>query len=181
MIFGFLTFALVNVADVHAREHKAAHVESATTDSSPTMSGDHSLGVGLTTIGTSLSTGWSAAPSVMFDLSATDAIQAYLSIPTTSGNFNFLVGGLYKHTLSESQGTGIHIGGGAGVGTLAGNFTFKADGIFGFHFPLTGNRHLVADVDAGPSFILVSSTPTISSFSIAGFSPLLGLSLHYFF
>lgn len=122
------------------------------------------------------------AVSVYLKLDTKNAIQGFFSVPTTSP-FEFMVGGYFKHTLSESQNAGFHVGGGAGLGvlpsaTIGTGFAFMLQPIAGVHFNFSDIPHVMFSIDGGPTFSVVDGN---ANFAIGGISSLLGLSIVYLF
>jgi hypothetical protein len=135
---------------------------------------EHDFGLGLASFGAGLAA--STAISAWIPINHTMGVQAYLSIPTTSGNFNFYTGGAYKYTLSGNATTGFHIGGDLLLGATGGEFSLLGGGLMGVHF--SPSQSIVFAVDGGPQVSLVASK---ADFLMSGFSGLLGASLIYFF
>jgi len=135
---------------------------------------EHDFGLGFASFGagafsTSAITAW-------IPINATMGVQTYLSIPTTSGNFNFYAGGAYKATVHGNAHTGLHIGGDILLGANGGEFTLLAGGLMGIHY--TPVPSIVFALDGGPQVSLVASK---ADFLLSGLSGLLGANLIYFF
>lgn len=135
---------------------------------------EHDFGLGLASFGAGGAA--STAISAWIPLNHTMGIQTYLSIPTTSGNFNFYAGGAYKYTLSGTASSGFHVGGDLLLGAAGGEFTLLGGGLMGLHF--SPSHSFVLALDGGPQVSLVASK---ADFLLSGFSGLLGASLIYFF
>ncbi|MCM2277055.1 MAG: hypothetical protein NDJ89_03150 [Oligoflexia bacterium] len=145
-------------------------------------------------------TGASSSLVALIRFDEKDAIQAYLSLPSTSP-FTFSVGGIYKHTVTETpQGAGLHLGGGLSLGTfsktgVAGidvsdlisaaggtgigsstGFALRLSGVAGLHFPLAVASKVMVHLDGGPTFSLLDGN---AGFEIGAHSMLLGVSVVY--
>jgi hypothetical protein len=125
----------------------------------------------------------------LIELSHLDSIQVFFSIPTTNVSFNFDALGMYKRTIFDDGNYGIHVGAGFGLGVLnpaalglaasTSNVILNFTGVAGFHFEVPGAPQIKIHLDAGPSFTLLTTTPSINSFQIGALSPALGLSVLY--
>jgi hypothetical protein len=135
---------------------------------------EHDFGLGLASFGAGVAA--SSAISAWIPINHTMGVQTYLSIPTTSGNFNFYAGGAYKYTISGSAHQGFHIGGDIILGAAGGEFTLLTGGLMGLHF--SPSSSVLFAVDGGPQVSLVASK---ADFLMSGLSGLLGASLIYFF
>lgn len=132
------------------------------------------MGLGLASIGTiggtsSMISGW-------IPLSATAALQPYLGIPSTTGNFNFLAGSALKVNVAGTSAAGFHIGGDVLLGSISGNFTAIFGGLMGVHFNVAPSVMIAAD--GGPQLAISSGS---TDFSLGGFSGILGASIMYLF
>ncbi|MEO5968805.1 MAG: hypothetical protein ABIQ95_02670 [Bdellovibrionia bacterium] len=87
--------------------------------------------------------------------------------------------------MSGNQAAGFHVGGGIGIGNVAtfntSNLGFGLNLLGGFHFEVPGASHVMVSFDGGPSFNLIASTPSSTSFQVSAFSPALGASIIYIF
>jgi hypothetical protein len=148
---------------------------SLTTHAAPRAgSPEHDFGLGFASFGAGLVA--TSAISAWIPINHTTGVQTYLSIPTTSGNFNFYAGGAYKATLEGTAQTGFHIGGDLLFGATAGEFTLLAGGLMGIHY--TPAPALLFAFDGGPQISMIKSQ---ADFSMGGLSGILGASLIYFF
>ncbi|NBU21990.1 hypothetical protein EBS43_11375 [bacterium] len=125
----------------------------------------------------------------LIELSKTDSIQAFFTIPTTSA-FNIDALGMYKKTIIDDGTYGLHVGAGFGLGIyndggaiLLGqsnsNLVLNFVGVAGIHFEVPGAPHLKIHLDGGPSISIINSSPSQTSFHLGGLSPALGLSVLY--
>jgi hypothetical protein len=131
-----------------------------------------------------------AAITGIYNLSNLDQIQGFFSIPQTSP-FNVTFGSLYKRTISQYKGAGFHVGGGFGLGNYntttyndqsASSFTLGISAIGGFHFEMPGVNHILVQLDGGPFFTLVNTSPNAkTNFQVGALSPALGASVLYVF
>lgn len=131
--------------------------------------------------------GSTAAITGMIQLTPVDTFQAFFTIPSTSP-FEIGGAGLYKRTIASSKGAGFHVGGGLGLGSISGKaaggnfFSMNLSVIGGFHFELPGIPHVVAHLDGGPAFSLVTTDPsTTTNFQVGALSAALGASIVYLF
>ena len=128
--------------------------------------------------------GADSALAAWCEVSPGNAIQGYFSVMHTTPRGAFGVGGIFKHTLVESQNAGLHIGGGLGIASVDNKTaTGSAMGLFlngvaGIHIELPSIPHVRIEFDGGPSFVSVDGN---SNFQIASVSPLLGITVLYMF
>ena len=122
----------------------------------------------VSTLGTSL--------SGLIAFSRDFTVQAYLTMGSTSP-FTFGAGGIAKYTVSGSNYSGFHVGGGVVLGTT-GVFFASIPFVAGAHFAIPSLRNLMFSFDAGPRILIQNSTV---NFSIDSLSSVLGLSVHYMF
>ncbi|MBU6154381.1 MAG: hypothetical protein KGP28_08790 [Bdellovibrionales bacterium] len=148
----------------------ADHTKGSPASGSP----EHDFGLGFASFGAGVLA--STAISAWIPINHNMGVQTYLSIPTTSGNFNFYAGGAYKYTISGTAHSGFHIGGDILLGATAGEFTLLGGGLIGLHF--SPAQSVVFSVDGGPQVSLVASK---ADFLLSGLSGILGASLIYFF
>jgi len=121
--------------------------------------------------------------SALLGMSEKLAIQMHTGIFSTSP-FTFSLGGTVKFNAVGTAEKGFHIGGGFGLGLASATvaavpdskFYFNFHGVVGLHFTVLD--HIYFSFDGGPSVTVFNST---TSFSLAGFSPLLGTSILYKF
>jgi hypothetical protein len=136
------------------------------------------MGLGLTTLNM---IGTSPAFSAWMELNPSDSVQGFVGIPSTSP-FQFGVGGGYRHIISGTQATGLHVGGGLNFGTIQQRanepFFFAISALAGLHFGLPNLKEIGASLDGGANFTVIDGN---FNFSLTGLSPSLGLSIHYFF
>ncbi len=116
-----------------------------------------------------------------FEVGPKGSVQVFFTIPTTAP-FSIAVGGLYKHTVLEGQGGGLHLGGGFGFGSInlgtGANFGVDIAGIAGFHFGVPGAPRIQVNLDGGVSLQIINNS---TNFAMAPLSPALGASVIYFF
>jgi hypothetical protein len=163
------------VTTEHLETHQAAEERYST----------HALSYSLGVSSISPAGGGNGALTGFINFTNLDAVQLFLAIPGTTGGFSFGVGGLYKHTLWGNSSHGLHVGGGAGLGTVAGNFAMNLDAIAGVHYTLP-NTTVSFHFDGGAVFSLVSAGGTTgggttTNFSIGALSNILGASVVYGF
>lgn len=116
-----------------------------------------------------------------------DAIQAFVAIPGTVQTFQFGVGALFKHTVFQAANSGVHLGGGLGLGTN-GEFSANILGVVGLHYAI-GGSNIVLHVDGGPVFTIQKvkgggtdgGSSSQTSFGVGALSSLIGASLVYMF
>ena len=130
-------------------------------------------------------------------LTNVDMIQLLAGITGTTGGFGFGVGGLYKRTVIGNQSAGFHLGGGFGIGTVAGaggavngsstSFAMSIAAVIGAHFEIPGTQ-IALHFDGGPDFTLVSVSGTngigggtTTNFAMGPLSSLLGATVVYAF
>ena len=154
-------------------------------------SGSTTFGLGVSSI-TAVSSGGSITGIIAF--TPLDLVQVLVSIPSTTGSFQFGVGGIYKRTVAGNQGAGFHIGGGAGLGMVStaaaqSDFGMNIFGVLGVHYA-PGGSNIVFHLDGGPQFNLqkvstgtgaAATSTTNTSFSMNQLSSLLGASVVYMF
>jgi hypothetical protein len=152
-------------------------------DTASEASSDYVYGVGfatanhLTFTDTSV-TGW-------LELGDGNAIQAFAALGGVDP-FAFGIGGLFKRTVIGTQASGVHFGGGVGIGTTAGggtssansNFTFALSGVAGFHFIVPNTERILINLDGGPTMTIVDDDV---DFTVGALSPVLGLSVLFLF
>jgi hypothetical protein len=144
--------------------------------------GKKSWGVGIQTTQAGLLPGGGvAAPSVWINMGPRAAIQGYFAV-TGSSPFVFGMGANYKRLWHGTWKSGLHYGGGLGIGTTAAgtstNFTLNLTGVVGIHFKLSNPSNIMFNFDAGPAMRILSGS---NNFSISGYSGFAGLSIHYLF
>ncbi len=112
--------------------------------------------------------------------SGRDWIQAFLTVPSTRGGFQFGAGGAYKFTIAGNQRAGFHVGPALVLGTVSvlgqSKFAFSLGGAVGAHYTLV--ERLILSVDGGPMISVVDGDV---NFRLSPFGEFLGLSLHYLF
>jgi hypothetical protein len=145
-------------------------------------------GVGIAAVERLTGTTTALTGSVQF--SQDDLFQAFFGIGGTNGAFQFGIAGLYKHTVTEAESVGFHVGGGFGVANVVSSVTvgattvssdkmaFALTAIGGIHFSLPQVSRLKFSVDAGP---ILTISDNVTDFSIQALSPALGLSVIYQF
>jgi hypothetical protein len=187
LIFGFIglvTFNLINPAQAatmarvktdRIESRQAAPGYSSTQTYTGSVMSTNRDGVGLAS-GLGVTFGFPALTG-MFEVGPKGAIQVLLGIPATSP-FSIGVGGLYKHTVHEGQGGGLHLGGGLGLGSVAGAFSFAISGVGGFHFGVPGAPRIHVNLDGGITLTVINNATNVA---IAPLSPALGVSVIYFF
>lgn len=162
----------------------APMTDTVTSTQSAASTGEYGLGMGLSTARnltfteTAL-TGW-------MDLGDGNAIQAFAALGGIDP-FVFGVGGLFKRTVLGSEQSGLHLGGGLGIGTVAGvgatggatsNFAFALNGIAGFHFIVPNTERMLISLDGGPAMTIIDDNIDVTMGAIGS---LLGLSVIYLF
>jgi hypothetical protein len=200
-LISILTFALGSQA--LAADHSRRGTSPPAADShsfvseSPTYSsgGSSSFALGFSTgfLATSNNVLGTHSLAALVGLHNGDMIDLRFSLPSTSP-FNFGLGALYKHVINQHGGAGFHIGGGFGIGDVStqavngagnvvstGNFALAFSGIIGFHFELPGVSAVSIHFDGGPSFTLITSSPSQTNFGINPLSGVLGASIFYTF
>jgi hypothetical protein len=181
-----------NAADTKSRRGSTATTPPAdstiyTSSSAPTYAGSSGGKFGLGYAATGIGGGTAgvlgtSAVTGLFNLSSGDMIQVLFAVPSTVGDLSLGVGGVYKHSISEHQGAGFHLGGGLALGTIAGDFAISMAAIAGLRFSVPGTSAIQIHLDGGPSFSLISTSPNSqSSFAISALSTALGLSVFYIF
>jgi len=135
----------------------------------------HPWGLGIATAQQVTDT--ASALTAWFALDEIQSFQLYFGMDSTTP-LNFGAGALYKRTCIGNSLSGMHFGGGVGLGDRSdpAKFFFRVTGVIGIHFDLPGVKDLYVQADAGPSLLLSSGS---NNFSLKAFSPLLGLSLVY--
>lgn len=175
-LFGLNAFA----KEHHSEKKHGNAVESHVTyrQSSASSASGKSVGFGFSTL-----TGVLTSPSLTMtiDLTEMDTVQALASIGSTNP-FQFSAGAIYKRTVSGSQETGFHVGGGFALGNPGTLFAFNLSALAGFHFSIPGLSQVRFHLDGGPSFTFVN-TPVASTtqFMLQPLSPALGASIVYIF
>ena len=106
------------------------------------------------------------------------ALQLLAGLETTSPGLSFGFGGLYRYTLNGTAYTGLHTGGGFGLGTTLGSFYFNASALLGVHFIIPSLDHILFNFDAGATLAVSDGSVSLR---IGGYSPFLGASIHYLF
>lgn len=160
--------------------------DTASYSRSAPQSGGGSFGLGLTTF---TAFGGTGAISALIPVGS-NVIQTTLGLGT-SGGFSIAASGLFKATVAGNSDTGLHLGGGLGLGvgssgsvtvagfTVAGgggaSFSLMLGGVIGLHHELVANK-IAMSFDAGP---VITVLPGVA-FSIAPLSTLAGFSVHYF-
>ncbi len=119
-----------------------------------------------------------AAPSLWLNMGRRQALQIYMGVKQTSPGLTFGVGGTYKYTLSGNAHSGLHVGGGLGLGTVIDSFFVNFSGVGGIHMFIPGLDHILFNFDAGLTLSVIGGKV---QFFASGFSPILGLSVHYLF
>jgi hypothetical protein len=160
----------------------------------PTEIRDMQFGAGLATSTAIMHSATALSSWVTLDHS--HHIQGYFSVPGTSGRFQFALGGIYKTIIVGTLRNGFHVGGGLALGVPSYSFGgmdfdfesgeaktktpffFNLIGNAGIHFTLPGVDHILVNLDAGPVLSVIDGNV---DFSISGYSPLLGISVHYLF
>ncbi len=128
-------------------------------------------------------TGSESSLSALLQIDRMQAVQIYFALPSVKP-FAFGIGGSYKYIIFGNERVGFHAGGGIGAGTMETtiNFEIKSkfyasfNGIGGIHFKLKDLDNLLFQLDGGPSVVIINESTT---FSINGFTPFMGLSIHY--
>lgn len=149
---------------------------------SETPLSDQRIGVGVASASRVTST--STSLTSWFSLAKNHGVQTYLGLSSTQP-VHFGIGGIYQYLLLGSLKTGVHIGGGIGLGNaglalIAGDFFFvRVLGNAGAHFEFPGLRDFRFGFDAGPVFQIVG--PEGFNASLGAFSSVLGLSVMYLF
>lgn len=78
--------------------------------------------------------------SGLFQINDKSAVQGYLYYAKDNSNDKYGLGGIYKYTLSGSATSGLHVGGGLGLGKYTSSFNFMhIVGVIGFHLPIIKN------------------------------------------
>lgn len=138
-------------------------------------------GFGIGYASTLIFTGAASSVTGLIKINETNAIQVFLSIPTTSP-FEFTAGGNYKYTVSGGSSAGFHVGGGFTLGSLSvgrGNgFALAVGPTAGIHFALPSVSRVQFHFDGGPVFSTVDGN---SNFVLGSHSALLGASIIYMF
>ncbi len=166
---------------VKAVEYKASQkMTIRTSQSAPdeVVSGDSALKGMAIGVSTLESIGFvEGSLAVSLPLGAVDSLQLFFTIPRTSPSLNFSAMGLYKRTMLDHGSSGLHLGGGVGLGVLGGAFGFNVTALGGIHFDVPGISRLKVHFDAGPNLSWVSGAGT--NLTVGALSPVLGLSLFY--
>jgi len=117
-------------------------------------------------------------------LSQKIGIQAYAG---TNANkpFHFGTGAVVKGTVLGNNSSGLHVGGGATVGTTQSlnpsknkDLFVKIIGLGGIHFAFEGLKNIQFHFDIGPGFTSIGEH---FQFNFGATSPLLGASVFYYF
>ena len=176
----------------HSKSQQSSEVHYSQAEASSSHKGAQ-LQLGLSTITNSPASygaiGIKGGASItgLIELSRLDSIQVFFSVPTTNVSFNLDVLGMYKRTILDDGNYGIHVGAGFGLGVITtalqgpstSNVILNFTGVAGFHFEVPGAPQMKIHLDAGPSFTVLTTTPSVSSFQIGALSPALGLSVLY--
>lgn len=180
LILGLITIHLADISS--ARAATSRRVASEATEVPSTDS--KRFGLGFATVQSVIPGSAAGTVTGFFELDKMNSVQAFLSLPSTSP-FSFGVAGLYKHTISGNKASGFHIGGGIGIANIAtlnsSTLGLGLNLLGGIHFELPGAPQILVNLDGGPSFTLISSSPSQSNFQLAAFSPALGASVVYLF
>lgn len=147
-------------------------------------SGGHMFGFGFMTAGT-FNAG--SALAMELNISSTDNIQPFLGI-TTTNNFQWGLGAIYRHTIVHGENAGLHVGGALGLGTsgnvaptqgnanlhTAFNAAVGPTGGMHFHFPSVPNIEVFLDGGA-----MIQINDGTANFFLQSLSPFAGLSIAY--
>lgn len=202
LVFLALAGLLMNSgAQAQPREKKAKSSESAketVTETAAAPSAPKRMALGLSSNAAFSGEG---ALTGAIELDPKTLIQGYLTVPSSSP-FTFILGGAFKYTIHENSSAGLHVGGGAAIGTaaksaasaaaaaaaaaLTGATTstsstdlfFELGGIAGIHAPFPGVSNMMIHLDAGPALHLQSNA---NDFAVGTFGGLLGASILYYF
>jgi|GEM_PF-5129997 len=169
-----VAFLALHLPTVHAAPPKAATSESV---APLAVTGPTRFAVGFATV--SGFGGANGAISFWYELNPWNSIQGLAAIGGTTP-FEVGVGGLYRHTVTGGTSEGLHLGGGALLGSVnagGSQFFMRMSGLVGAHLTFPGLSRLQLSFDGGVHFDLLNNTFDIR---VEPLSPALGFSVHYF-
>jgi hypothetical protein len=179
----------LNYAEAKDKSHKHSEESSITYRRSERESGGDSTksryGFGFSTYSLPIPGTSTAAMSGSIGLDNLNMIQVHLAIPGTSPGFNIGGSVFLKHTCYDVKGAGFHFGAGVGVadvnagGNTGAHLELSFSAIGGVHFEVPGTSNLMVYLDGGPTFYLINTDPSRSSFMLAPLSSALGASILY--
>jgi hypothetical protein len=198
---------VLSVANAEARTTKRTTTNNNTTTSeqiethqaASSHSGGTTFDMGVSSISAiPVPNGTGGSLTGIIHLTNLDMIQLLAGVTGTTGGFGFGVGGLYKRTVMGNQSAGFDLGGGFGIGTVAGaggaaavgsstSFAFSITAVIGAHFEIPGTP-IALHFNGGPAFSLVSISgtngiggATVTNFAMGPLSSFLGSSIVYTF
>lgn len=115
----------------------------------------------------------------LYQIDDKSAVQGYAIYFKDNSNDRYGIGALYKYTVSGNANTGLHLGGGLGLGKYSSSLNFMhIQGVVGVHVPIL--KSMMIHIDGG---LTITSDDTASGKEsgtyLAGMSSLFGISLLY--